>query len=102
LPPTESPQAPTRDINAVFMVPKDWLSYTEPGQRIKFRDARGKARSFKVSMVVNESRLAESEQTSYVISETMLHIITSLLAALRIDSWKGNKSVIVFGFCVAG
>ena len=74
LTPTESPQAPTSDINAVLTVPKDWLSYTEPGQRINFRDARGKARSFKVSMVVNESRLAESEQTSYVISETMLHV----------------------------
>ena len=31
LTPTESPQAPTSDINAVLTVPKDWLSYTEPG-----------------------------------------------------------------------
>jgi pyruvate kinase len=72
LTPIENPQPATAGIDAIFTVPGDWLSGTEPGQRIKFLDARGKARSFIISSVSERNRVAECNKTAYITSETTL------------------------------
>jgi pyruvate kinase len=72
LTPLENPQPAAATVDAVFTVPEDWLSGTEPGQWIKFLDARGKSRSFTISMQSERSRVAECKQTAYITSETML------------------------------
>ena len=67
----ESPEPAFIDADAVLTVPKSWLSDLNAGQRIKFFDARGKARILTVSLPSNGNRVAETDQTCYVTSETI-------------------------------
>ncbi len=78
--PIENPETSPANVDAVLNVPAEWLSSLEMGQRIKFLDARGKARSMTVSTALEGSRLAESNQTSYVTSATILEVFTDGIA----------------------
>lgn len=75
--PTENPETSPIKADAILNVPGEWLSSVETGQRIKFLDARGKARSMMISTPLGASRLAESNQTSYITSETILQVLTN-------------------------
>jgi pyruvate kinase len=74
--PIENPETGPIKADAILNVPGEWLSSLEPGQRIKFLDARGKARSMTISTPLDGNRLAESNQTSYITSETILQVFT--------------------------
>ena len=76
LTPIENPQPALAAVEAVFTIPEAWLVNTEPGQKLKFLDARGKARSLIISTVSERNRVAECNQTAYVTSETMLQAFT--------------------------
>jgi len=74
LTPAESPEPATIDAHAVLKVSRDWLANIEAGQRIRFVDARGKTRALKVTARNNGSRLAETDRTFYLTSETLLQV----------------------------
>ncbi|HVO96387.1 MAG TPA: pyruvate kinase [Terriglobales bacterium] len=74
LTPIENPEPPTKDADALLTVPGDWLANIETGQRLKFLDARGKARSLKVTRAGDCSRLAETDETCYLTSATILQV----------------------------
>jgi pyruvate kinase len=76
----ENPETGSIKPDAILNVPGEWLSSLETGQRIKFLDARGKARSMTISTALDGSRLAESNQTSYVTSATILEVFTDGIA----------------------
>jgi pyruvate kinase len=69
----ESPEPAFADVDAVVIVPKSWLSDLSTGQRIKFFDARGKARILTVTLASNGNRLTETDQTCYLTSEIIFH-----------------------------
>jgi pyruvate kinase len=70
----ETPEPPASEVRAVLAVPSDWLCRLSPGTRIEFFDARGLRRSMEVKQVFGNNRLAESDQTSYLTSETVLRL----------------------------
>jgi pyruvate kinase len=74
LTPIEDPNPATVPVNAVLTVSRDWLSATEPGERIRFLDARGKTRSLNISMAAQKNRIAECDRTAYLTSETVLKL----------------------------
>ena len=78
--PIENPETGPAKVDAVLNVPSEWLSSLNPGHKIKFLDARGKARSMTISTPLDGSRLAESNQTSYVTSATILEVFTDGIA----------------------
>jgi pyruvate kinase len=75
LTPIEHPETCPEDFDASLTVPADWLSRLSDNDTIKFLDARGLSRSMEVTKSVWNGRLAESAQTSYVTSDTILHIV---------------------------
>jgi pyruvate kinase len=83
LAPIEKPETPRLEEHALITVPGEWLSQLLPGDRIKFFDARGMARSMNVTMLAGNNRLAESDQTSYLISETILQLFRNGCTNLR-------------------
>jgi pyruvate kinase len=60
------------DSGAILPVPSDWLATIKPGDRIQFRDARGKRRKLEVLGDAPNGRWAQSEQTAYVTADTVL------------------------------
>jgi pyruvate kinase len=68
----EKPEPPASEVRAVLAVSNDWLCRLSSGKRIEFLDARGLRRSMEVTEVSGNNRLAESGQTSYLTSETVL------------------------------
>jgi pyruvate kinase len=75
LTPMGKPQPDAIKADAILTVPSEWLSRLETGQQINFRDARGKLRAMKVTTVIAGNRVAESNQTSYLTSETILRVL---------------------------
>lgn len=59
-------------VDALLPVPADWLEAIKPGERIKFKDARGKRRVLEVLESASNSRSARCDQTAYVIPGTVL------------------------------
>jgi len=60
------------DIDAVLPVQADWLEAIKPGERIQFKDARGKRRVLEVLGSAGNGRSARSDQTAYVTPDTVL------------------------------
>jgi pyruvate kinase len=76
LTPLGHPESSPESADASLNLPADWLSRLCDRDTIKFLDARGLSRSMEVTRRVGSSRLAESAQTSYVTSDTILHVIS--------------------------
>ena len=76
LTPIEHPESSLESVDASLTVPAEWLNRLCDTDTIKFLDARGLSRSMEVTRRVGSSRLAESAQTSYVTSDTILHVVS--------------------------
>jgi pyruvate kinase len=72
LTPMEPPESPRERVDACLPVPANWLAQLRSGDTIKFADARGVSRAMTATQSMGGSFLAESFQTSYVTSETIL------------------------------
>lgn len=70
----ESPQPPPGSVDAFLPVPGEFLSRLNTGDVIKFFDARGSSRSMTISKRIDNGRLAESYQTAYVASGSVLQV----------------------------
>lgn len=60
------------DADAVLPVNEAWLAQVQAGERIHFKDARGKRRILEVEGRVGKARLARCSQTAYVTPGTTL------------------------------
>jgi pyruvate kinase len=58
--------------DTLLPVPADWLDGIRPGERIHFKDARGKRRVLEILGEVGDCRSAQSDQTAYVTPDTIL------------------------------
>jgi pyruvate kinase len=58
--------------DARLPVPADWLDAIKPGERIRFKDARGKRRVLEVLASEGNGRLVQTDQTAYVTPGTVL------------------------------
>ena len=74
LTPMEHPEPPCESADTCLTVPANWLAQLRSGDRIKFVDARGAWRAMEVMRPIGGSYLAESFETSYVTSETILRV----------------------------
>src|SRR5215204_128654 len=74
LTPAGADAAPPEGADACLPVEGDWLANIRRGDLINFIDVRGTSRSLKVVGAVGESRWAESTQTAYVATGTMLRL----------------------------
>ena len=77
LTPVRDPETPSAEADACLPLAAAWLAKLVPGDRIKFRDARGAARSMRVTEVDGRSRWAQSSQTSYLMPGLVLEAISS-------------------------
>lgn len=77
----ESAAAETR--TTILTVPTEWLSQLFPGDRIKLIDARGCRRTMEITQSVSGNCLAESDQTSYLTSDTLLQIVRNGVSDTR-------------------
>jgi pyruvate kinase len=66
LTPAGQPEQPPAPADAVVPVPAAWLARLKPGDRVRFKDARGARRSLAVTGAVENSRWAEASQTAYL------------------------------------
>jgi len=60
------------DADAVLPVPAQWLDEVKTGERIHFKDARGKRRVLEVAGAGEAGRWARCSQTAYVTAGTVL------------------------------
>jgi pyruvate kinase len=67
------PQASSVPADACVPVPGAWLAKLAPGDRIRFKDARGASQSMRVTDVDGKNRWAESRHTAYLIPGLALH-----------------------------
>jgi pyruvate kinase len=74
LTPADSPGAPPESADACLPVTGRALNLLKRGDVLKFFDARGASRSMKVIKPVNKHWWAESNQTTYIQSETALYL----------------------------
>jgi pyruvate kinase len=58
--------------DAVLPVPGEWLAQIKAGERIHFKDARGKRRVLEMMGSAGQGRWARCEQTAYVVPGTAL------------------------------
>ena len=70
----ESPASPPEVADACLPVPAGWLANLCPGDTIKFFDTRGSSRFMTITERSGEGRWAESAQTTYMASGTVLQI----------------------------
>lgn len=66
------PEAAPDQADAVVPVPQLWLARRRPGDRIRFTDARGAARSMNVSGVHGNGRWAAAARTAYLFQGMVL------------------------------
>lgn len=74
LTPAGARAVPPESADVCLPVVGDWLANTRGGDLINFVDARGASRSLKIVGVFGEGRLAESGQTAYVETGTVLRL----------------------------
>jgi pyruvate kinase len=72
-PAARSEHAPAR-ADAIIPVSADWLARLKPGDDVRFTDARGSARSLKITSRSGESRWAECNKTCYVVPGLVLEL----------------------------
>ncbi len=70
--PADSASGAPPDADAVLPVDSNWLAEVKAGERIHFKDARGKRRVLEVIGTAGASRWARCEQTAYVTPQTVL------------------------------
>jgi pyruvate kinase len=70
----EITQSIPASVDISIPVPMNWLTSLPVDSTIKFFDARGSSRSMRITAIVGENRLAESVQTSYLQTGTLLHV----------------------------
>jgi pyruvate kinase len=75
LTPIDKPRPDSIKADAVLTVPGEWLSRLEIDQQIEFLDARRKRRSMKVVNTMAGNCIAETEQSCYLTSETILRTL---------------------------
>ena len=75
LTPAREPQKPSTPADACVPVPASWLAKLGPGDRIKFKDARGASRSMLVTEIDGKNRWAEGHYTAYLIPGTVLEAV---------------------------
>jgi pyruvate kinase len=66
LTPAEIPQDGPGGAATVLLIPRELLQKAEPGDELKFRDARDKQRTLRIVSCAGESRLAETAKTAYI------------------------------------
>jgi pyruvate kinase len=66
LTPAEIPQDGPGDATATLLAPRELLQKAEPGDELRFRDARDKKRKLRIAYCAGESRLAETDKTAYI------------------------------------
>jgi pyruvate kinase len=69
--------APPMTADACLSVPKGWLATIATGDRIDFVDARGAARSLRITAEAGDGRWAECDQTAYVVPGTSLALVAA-------------------------
>jgi pyruvate kinase len=67
LTPASQPEHAPAKADACIPMPAGWLLQRKAGDRIRFTDARGAARTLKISGIDGNSRWAESDRTAYII-----------------------------------
>jgi pyruvate kinase len=72
LEPSERSYTTPTDADASLSVPAEWLTEVRSGERIHFKDARGKRRVLEVIGGSNTGRWARCSQTAYVTPGTIL------------------------------
>jgi pyruvate kinase len=72
LTPTESPESAPLSMGATLSLSEAWLRELLPADKIKFFDASGQPRSMKITEARGRSRVAETDQTAYLTSDTTL------------------------------
>jgi pyruvate kinase len=69
---TSCPETAPEPADAVVPVPQLWLARLRPGDRVRFTDARGAARSMSISGVQGKSRWADAVRTVYLFKGMIL------------------------------
>ncbi|HYA31058.1 MAG TPA: pyruvate kinase [Acidobacteriota bacterium] len=75
---------------AILSLPADWLSRLEVGDKITFLDARGMARSMKITGAMERNLIAEADRTSYITADTVLQCSRLGKNGLRTDCRIGS------------
>ena len=78
----DHPEPACERVDASLTVPGNWLARLRSGDKITFTDARDARRSMQVTQAFGAGCLAESSQSSYLTSETVLN-------AVRLKDWAG-------------
>jgi pyruvate kinase len=87
LTPEAAPERPPAKAEAIIPVPGKWLTHLKPGDRVRFKDARGSSRTLKISAADGNNRWAESTKTAYItpglVFEVQAHANGKASAATR-------------------
>jgi pyruvate kinase len=75
LAPKEKPYQCPPQADACLAVPTDWLAKLQPGDIIKFLDARGLSRSMDVNGISAKGCWAVCAKTAYVTCGTLFHVM---------------------------
>jgi len=67
-------QSPPSPATASVSVSPEWLSHVEPGDKIKFTDARGAKRTLTVVDKTNEGCWLEGDKTAYITTDTLFYL----------------------------
>ena len=67
-------QSPPSPANACVSVSPEWLADVQPGDKIKFTDARGARRTLLVVDKTNEGCWLEGSKTSYITTDTLFYL----------------------------
>ncbi len=74
LTPQESPEPAPPEADVALPVETAWLAGLETGDKIRFKDLRGKSRALRVGAALGRSRWAESREISYVGADTVFEV----------------------------
>lgn len=66
----EAPADPPTEATAQIKLPNEFLNQLQPGDKLRFTDARGRRRRLNIRSVDEGGRWAEARKTSYVVPET--------------------------------
>jgi pyruvate kinase len=74
LTPDVSPEHAPVHADATIPISLHWLARANPGDRIRFTDARGSSRMLRITARSGKSRWAESSKTCYLVPGTVLEL----------------------------
>jgi pyruvate kinase len=72
--PAENRVQPPGNADGCLQLPAKWLARSNPGDTIRFNDARGASRIMSIVASQGPNRWAELERTAYISPETELHL----------------------------